>query len=478
MGKVTGFLEIKRHLPDNRPVEERLNDYKEIDVAFDDQKKRDQAARCMDCGVPFCNTGCPLGNLIPDWNDLVFNDRWKEAIDFLHKTNNFPEWTGRVCPAPCESACVLGINDDPVAIKLVEKSIAEHAWEQGWIKANPPKDRTGKKIAVIGSGPAGLAAADELNKVGHTVTVFEKWDRIGGLLRYGIPDFKLEKRYIDRRLNVMQEEGVIFKTGIHVGKDVTAEQLRKDFDAIVLTMGAEKARELPIEGRDLKGIHMAMEFLPLQNKRVAGDTVPDDVFISAEGKNVVIIGGGDTGADCVGTSHRQGAKSVTQLELMPKPPEDRDESTPWPEWPYMLRTSSSHEEGGVRDWSIATKHFSGANGQVKKLHCIRLEWSKDESGRMKMTEVPGSEFELDADLVLLAMGFTGPITNDVVSQFGCALNERGAVDADQSYMTSVPGVFAAGDTKRGASLVVWAIWEGREAARGVHQFLMGEAIPA
>jgi glutamate synthase (NADPH/NADH) small chain len=466
-------MEIKRYTPDNRPAAERVKDYQEIEKPVSEEAKRGQAARCMDCGVPFCNTGCPLGNLIPDWNDLAYNGRWEEALDFLHKTNNFPEWTGRVCPAPCESACVLGINDDPVSIKLIEKSIIEKGWEKGLIKAKPPARRTGKKIAVVGSGPAGLAAADQLNKAGHSVTVLEKWDRIGGLLRYGIPDFKLEKKFIDRRLEVMQAEGVVFKTGVHVGKDVTGEQLRKEYDVVVLATGAEKPRELPVPGRELPGVHRAMEFLPLQNKRVAGDKIPAAKFISAAGKHVIVIGGGDTGADCVGTSHRQGAKSVTQFELMPKPPEQRDGSTPWPQWPLMLRTSTSHEEGGKRDWCVSTKMLTG-NGKVEKLLAVRVEWVT-ENGRMTMKEVAGTEFELPADLVLLAMGFTGPVTEDVVAQLGCSLDPRGCVAADGAYMTSVPGVFAAGDAKRGASLVVWAIWEGREAARCVDQYLMGPA---
>ena len=475
MGKITGFLEIKRNLPESRPVEERVQDYKEIDKKFPQEAKRRQAARCMDCGVPFCNTGCPLGNLIPDWNDLVYQGRWQEALDFLHKTNNFPEFTGRVCPAPCESSCVLGINSDPVTIKLIEKSIVEKGFENGWIVANPPKHRTGKTIAIVGSGPAGLAAADQLNKAGHTVIVFEKADRIGGLLRYGIPDFKLEKKAIDRRLEIMQTEGVIFKTGVNIGKDATGDQLRKQFDVVLLANGAEKPRELPVEGRQLGGVHLAMEFLPLSNKRVAGDEIPENQFISAKGKHVVVIGGGDTGSDCVGTSHRQGAASVTQFELMPRPPEERDASTPWPQWPLMLRTSTSHEEGGKRDWCIATKQLSGAKGKVQKLHGVSLEWYKEENGGMKMREVAGSEFEIPADLVLLAMGFTGPVQEGILQQMGLKFDNRGCVAVDAHYMTSVPGVFASGDVKRGASLVVWAIWEGREAARNIDQYLMGAA---
>ncbi len=477
MGKVTGFLEKKRKTPKKRPVEERVKDYREIEQLPPSEELRDQGARCMDCGIPFCNNGCPLGNLIPDWNDLVYRDRWHEALDFLHKTNNFPEWTGRVCPAPCETACVLGINDDPVTIKQIEFSIAERGWEEGWIKANPPASRTGKRVAVIGSGPAGLAAADQLNKAGHLVTVFERDDRIGGLLRYGIPDFKLEKRFIDRRLDVMKEEGVVFAPNVHVGKDVSATELRRDFDAVVLAIGAGEPRELPVEGRDLDGVHLAMDFLPQQNKRVAGDNVPAEKSITAEGKHVVVIGGGDTGADCVGTSHRQGALSVTQLELMPKPPDDRAPQTPWPLWPMMLRTSTSHEEGGVRDWAVATKRLSGKDGKVDTLHAVRLEWKADESGRMSMQEIPGSDFEIKADLVLLAMGFVAPVHKGLLDELQVAYDPRGNVLADaQRYESSVPGVFVAGDTRRGASLVVWAIWEGREAARAVDQYLSGVAV--
>lgn len=476
MGKVTGFLEFKRQQPEKRSVEERIKDYKEIEKPISEEAVRLQGARCMDCGVPFCNTGCPLGNIIPDWNDLVYRGKWKEALAFLHKTNNFPEWTGRVCPAPCEAACTLGINNDPVSIKLVEKEIAEYGWSEGWIRPTPPVVRTGKKIAIVGSGPAGLAAADQLNKLGHTVTVFEKENRIGGLLRYGIPDFKLEKQYVDRRLAVMEAEGVVFKPSVHVGKDISAEQLRKDFDAVLIAIGAQKPRDLPIEGRQLKGIHFAMEFLPLQNKRVAGDDIADDVFISAKGKHVVVIGGGDTGADCVGTSHRQGALSVTQLELLPRPPEERDPSTPWPLWPLMLRTSSSHEEGGVREWAVLTKRFSGSNGMVEKLHGVRVEWIKDAQGRLAMREIHGTEFELNTELVLLAMGFLGPIAEGLLTDLGLQLDARGNVQTDERYATSVPSIFAAGDARRGQSLVVWAIWEGREAARNIHEYLVGEAV--
>ena len=471
MGKVTGFLEYQRKTAPKRPVEERIQDYKEIELSVSAEQVREEGARCMDCGIPFCNNGCPLGNLIPDWNDLVYRDRWHEAIEFLFKTNNFPEFTGRVCPAPCETACVLGINEDPVSIKLLEKSIIDRAYDEGWVKARPVAHRTGKKVAVIGSGPAGLAAADQLNQAGHTVTLFEKDDRIGGLLRYGIPDFKLEKNVIDRRLAIMEEEGVIFKTSCNVGVDITPADLNREFDAVCVTTGAGQPRELPVEGRDLDGVHLAMDFLPMQNKRVAGDDIPDDQFISAKGKHVIVIGGGDTGADCVGTSHRQGAASVTQLELMPQPPAERAPHTPWPLWPMMLRTSSSHEEGGNRDWSVSTKKLLGKDGKVEKLHCVRVDWTMDEQGRMKMEEDPDSAFDIPADLVLLSMGFVSPVHKGLLDDLSVEYDGRGNVKVDEHYMTSVPGLFAAGDVKRGASLVVWAIWEGREVARNIDLYL-------
>jgi glutamate synthase (NADPH/NADH) small chain len=425
----------------------------------------------MDCGIPFCHKGCPLGNIIPDWNDLVYRGRWREAIERLHSTNNFPEFTGRICPAPCEEACVLNINDDAVTIKNIEKHIIDHAWDAGLIGPNPAPRSTGRRVAVVGSGPAGMACAQQLARAGHLVTLFERSDRIGGLLRYGIPDFKMEKWLIDRRMEQMAAEGVTFKTSVNVGVDVTGDQLKKEFDAVVLSCGATKPRDLPVPGRELRGIHFAMEFLPQQNKVVAGDTVSGQIL--ARGKNVVILGGGDTGSDCLGTSNRQGAASVHQFELLPQPPADRQPLV-WPNWPMILRTSSSHEEGVVRDWSINTKHFSGdAAGNVKKLHGIRLEWGQD-NGRPVMKEIPGSEFELDCDLVLLALGFLGPETDSVIAQLGCELTDRGNVKADPTYATNVPGVFACGDARRGQSLVVWAIWEGRECARGVDAWLMGE----
>jgi glutamate synthase (NADPH/NADH) small chain len=469
MGKVTGFMEYTRELPERRPVAERVNDWFEVYRGFPEDKIRQQGARCMDCGVPFCHTGCPLTNIIPDWNDLVYRGRWKEAIRQLHATNNFPEFTGRICPAPCEAACVLGINEPPVTIKQIEKTIVDRAFQEGWIRPEPPPFRTGKRVAIAGSGPAGLAAAQQLCRAGHWVTVFEKADRIGGLLRYGIPNFKMEKHLIDRRLEQMSAEGVEFVTKAHVGHNVPVEDLRREFDAILLCGGAEQPRDLPVPGRELKGIHFAMEFLPQQNKRCEGDTVADSEAILATGKRVVIIGGGDTGADCLGTSHRQKPLSVHQFELLPMPPQERSPSTPWPLWPMQLRVESSHEEGGIREWSITTTRFtSDENGNVKQLHAMRVGQPP------KFEPIQGTEFTLDVDLVLLAMGFLGPVRNGMIEQLGVKLDQRGNVAADENYMCSVPGVFAAGDTRRGQSLVVWAITEGRKAARGVDQYLMGE----
>ena len=464
MGKVTGFLEHTRELPQRRAVVERINDWFEVYHEFPEDKVRTQGARCMDCGVPFCHTGCPLNNIIPDWNDLVYRDRWKEAVRVLHSTNNFPEFTGRICPAPCEAACVLGINEPPVTIKVIEKTIIEHAFREGWIRPEPPKERTGKRVAVVGSGPAGLAAAQQLTRAGHWVTVFEKSDRIGGLLRYGIPNFKMEKHVLDRRLQQIAAEGVEFQTNVHVGKTITADELRRDFSAILLAGGAEHPRDLNVSGRDLKGIHFAMEFLPRQNQRCEGDYVADQIL--ATGKRVVIIGGGDTGADCLGTSHRHKAASVHQFEIMPMPPNDRAPNTPWPLWPLQLRVESSHEEGGLRDWSIATTKFTGdEQGNVKKLHAIRV------SPPPKFEPIAGTEFTLDVDLVLLAMGFTGPVKTGIIDQLGVILDQRGNVSTDDRYMSTVPGVFAAGDMRRGQSLVVWAIAEGRNAAAGIDRYL-------
>jgi len=479
MGKPTGFIEIHRKKAPTRPVEERVHDYREVYLPYSTEELQKQGARCMDCGIPFCHQGCPLGNLIPDWNDLVYRDRWQTAIDRLHATNNFPEWTGRLCPAPCEGSCVLGINDDPVTIKSIEAAIIERAFDEGWVFPRPPLVRTGKTVAVIGSGPAGLAAADQLNKAGHAVTVFEKSDRIGGLLRYGIPEFKMEKRFLNRRLAIMEEEGVVFRTGVNVGVDVTAAHLKSEFDAIVLAGGAGQPRDLPVPGRDLKGVHFAMEYLTLSNRRCEGDDVPDEAFISAEGKHVIIIGGGDTGADCLGTVHRQGARSVHQFELLPRPPDKRGDDNPWPQWPSIFRVTSAHEEGGERVYSVSTQKFTGDDqGRVKKLHGSKVELVRKD-GRMSFEPVPGSEFEMDADLVLLAMGFVGPQREGLLTDFGVKLTERGNVWRDEHWMTSERAVFAAGDMQRGQSLIVWAIAEGRSAARGVDLFLMGKSdLPA
>ena len=471
MGKNTGFMEFPREHAARRPVIERVNDWFEIYQDFAEEKLRAQGARCMDCGVPFCHTGCPVNNIIPDWNDLVYHGRWKEAVRTLHATNNFPEFTGRICPAPCEAACVLGINEPPVTIKQIEKNIIDRAFKEGWFHPEPPPFRTGKKVAVIGSGPAGLAAAQQLNRAGHWVTVYEKADRIGGLLRYGIPEFKMEKHLIDRRVKQMQGEGVKFVTNAHVGKTVPVEDLQREFDAMLLAGGAEQPRDLVVPGRELKGIHYAMEFLPQQNKRCHGDELDASLDIVANAKHVVIIGGGDTGADCLGTSHRQKPKSVHQFEIMPMPPAERAPQTPWPLWPMQLRTEGAHEEGGIRDWSIATQKFTGdANGNVKQLHAIRV------GPPPKFEPIPGSEFTMDADLVLLAMGFLGPVRNGLLEQLKVELDARGNVATNANYMSSVPGVFAAGDIRRGQSLVVWAISEGRKAAEGVDKYLREESV--
>ncbi len=482
MGAIKGFMEFPRETPSPRPVADRLNDQKEVYQPFTDEQFRQQGARCMDCGVPFCQSesGCPLGNLIPEWNDMVFRDRWKDALDLLLKTNNFPEFTGRICPAPCEGACVLGITEPPVTIMNIEQAVSEKGFEMGWIQPNPPKKRTGKKVAVVGSGPAGLAAADQLNSVGHSVTVFEKDDRIGGLLMYGIPHFKLEKEVVKRRLKVMEGDGVEFKTNAHVGQNVSIDDLRKEYDALILCGGSQKPRDLTVEGRDLEGIHFAMEFLPQQNKRNEGDTIPEDVAISAKGKNVLIIGGGDTGSDCLGTSLRQGAKNVYQFELLPEPPKGRASSNPWPQWPMIYRVSSSHEEAEkeVRDFCVSTKKFSGENGHVKKVHAQKIQFGEKDpkTGRPKMEPVPSSDFELDVDLVLLAMGFVHPIHEGMLEQLGIKLDGRGNVWSDECKSTDIEGIFTAGDMTRGQSLVVWAIAEGREAARSVDEYLMGSTL--
>ena len=471
MGKPTGFKEYPRETPPTRPVEERVRDYRELYKPFAPEKLRTQAARCMDCGVPVCHGGCPLGNLIPDWNDLVYRNRWREALARLLATNNFPEFTGRLCPAPCEEACVLGINEPPVTIELIEKEIIEHGFAQGWVAAEPPERRTDKTVAVVGSGPAGLACAQQLNRAGHSVTVFERADRAGGLLRYGIPDFKLEKGVLDRRLQLMEQEGIVFKAGVNVGTDVTAADLKK-FDAVVLCGGSTRPRDLPVPGRELAGIHFAMDFLALQNRRMSRVGI-SEADISAKDKRVIVIGGGDTGSDCIGTSLRQGAKSVTSFEILPMPPQGRPAGQPWPYWPMRLRTSSSHQEGGSRYWAISTKRFVGAGGRIRSLVTVNLEFVPSPGGRPQIREVPGSEHEWPTELVLLALGFVGPEPDGIVARLGVELDKAGNVRADANYMTSVPGVFAAGDMRRGQSLVVWAISEGREAARAVDQHLMG-----
>ena len=482
MGKITGFMEFERLEEGYRPVDERVKHYKEFVIGLDEAQAKVQAARCMDCGTPFCNSGCPVNNIIPDFNDLVFRQDWKQALDTLHSTNNFPEFTGRICPAPCEAACTLNVNDDPVGIKSIEHAIIDRGWQEGWVVPQPSPVKTGKSVAVVGSGPAGLAAAQQLARAGHAVTVFEKNDRVGGLLRYGIPDFKMEKHHIDRRVEQMQAEGVTFKTGVLVAELPAAikvtnwakqtmppKDLLAAFDAVLLTGGAEQPRDLPVPGRELDGIHFAMEFLPQQNKVNAGDVLKNQ--IRADGKHVIVIGGGDTGSDCVGTSNRHGAASVTQFELMPQPPEHENKPLTWPYWPIKLRTSSSHEEGCEREFAIATKEFIGENGRVKALKSVRVEWKDG-----KMIEVPGSEKVLPADLVFLAMGFVAPI-GSVLEAFGVDKDARGnakaATDGERSYVTNVAKVFAAGDMRRGQSLVVWAIREGRQAARAVDEFLMG-----
>jgi glutamate synthase (NADPH/NADH) small chain len=468
MGKPTGFLEYKRETPPRRPVSMRINDWKDVYKDFPDKNVSTQGARCMECGIPFCHQGCPLNNIIPHWNDLVYRNRWKEAIRVLHSTNNFPEFTGRVCPAPCETACVLGINEPPVTIKAIERAIIDVAFREGWIRPERPAQRTGKTIAVIGSGPSGLAAAQQLNRAGHHVTVYEKNDRIGGLLRYGIPDFKLEKYLLDRRIEIMQAEGIVFTTNAHVGVNIVADELKRSYSAMLLCGGSESPRDLKVPGRELKGIHFAMDFLTQQNRRVGGIVVEPEKSILATGKRVVIIGGGDTGADCLGTCHRQKATSIHQFEIMPQPPAERDPSTPWPMWPLQLRTESSHEEGGMREWAVATTRFEGdANGNVKKIHAVRVGPTPD------FKPVAGSEFAIDVDLVLIAMGFTGPIKSGLLDDLGVAVDSRGNISTDQNYMSSVPDVFAAGDMRRGQSLVVWAIAEGRKAARCIDIQLMG-----
>ncbi|MFM1869964.1 MAG: hypothetical protein RLY99_708 [Pseudomonadota bacterium] len=484
MGKVTGFMEYDRLSEHYEEPKKRVKHYKEFVMTLTDDEAKVQGARCMDCGIPFCNNGCPVNNIIPDFNDLVYQQDWKNAIDVLHSTNNFPEFTGRICPAPCEAACTLGIHEEPVGIKSIEHAIIDKAWANDWVKPQVAKQKTGKKVAIVGSGPAGMAAAQQLARAGHDVTLYEKNDRVGGLLRYGIPDFKMEKGLIDRRVEQMKAEGVKFETGTFVGKDnlnkevknyskktVSPEQLQKDFDAVVITGGAEQPRDLPVPGRELSGIHFALEFLIPQNKEVAGDNKNE---IRADGKHVIVIGGGDTGSDCVGTSNRHGAASVSQFELLPQPPEQENKPLVWPYWPTKLRTSSSHDEGCDRDWSVATKRFEGKNGKVEKLIGVCLEWKDG-----KMQEIAGSEFEMKADLVFLAMGFVSP-AQQVLDAFGVEKDARGnakaSTEGDKAYYTNVPKIFAAGDMRRGQSLVVWAIREGRQCARAVDEFLMGSSV--
>ena len=474
MGKPSGFMEWARHSPSRQDPSERTQHWLEFYNEWSENEARQQGGRCMNCSVPFCMGGCPLGNIIPDFNDLVYRGQWREALHELHSTNNFPEFTGRICPAPCEGSCVLNINDDPVTIEYIEKAIADRGWKEGWIVPEPPRFRTGKSVAVVGSGPAGLAAAMQLNRAGHNVAVYERDEYIGGLLRLGIPEFKLEKRVVQRRVDQMGAEGVTFRTGVNVGVDVPIDRLTADFDAICLTGGSTIARDLPIPGRELDGVHLAMDYLTQQNRVNEGQTVDSSERIVAEGKRVLVLGGGDTGSDCVGTAHRQGAEVVYQFELLPEPPAVRNENNPWPQWPVVLRTSSSHEEGAVRDYDILTKSFSGSNGVVQKMHAVRLDWGPpDENGRPAIIEIPGSEFELDVDLVLLALGFVHPQKVGMLEQLGVDLDPRGNVITSEGKMTSVPGVFAAGDMARGQSLVVWALAEGREAARGIDEYLMG-----
>lgn len=475
MGKTTGFKEYKRQTAKKRPVKDRIKDYKQIYLPMEEEELRKQGARCMECGTPFCSWGCPLGNLMPDFNDMVYNNDFEAAFNRLYLTSNFPEFTGRVCPALCEGACTLGVNSDAVSIKELELGIIEKAFKENFIKPNPPKVRTGKSVAVVGSGPSGLAVAAELNSVGHTVTVFERHDRIGGLLRYGIPDFKLEKDVVDRRINLMEEEGIIFKTNTDIGINYDVKTLSEDFDSVVLCGGSTVPRDLPIEGRELEGIHFAVDFLTYINKKVAGDDVSKEA-IDVKGKNVLVIGGGDTGSDCIGTSIREGAKNVYQFEIMPKPPEERDNTMPWPLYPKTLKVSTSHEEGSIREWCTETKKFIGKDGKVTAIEGIKVQWGKDASGRFVPTEVPGSRFTREVDLVLLAMGFVHPQHEGLINALGLQLDNRGNISADENHMTSVKGVFTAGDMRRGQSLVVWAMNDGRQAAKAVDEYLMGESV--
>jgi glutamate synthase (NADPH/NADH) small chain len=479
MGKATGFMELDRQERTYKPVSDRITHYNEFVIPLSDAELSNQGARCMDCGIPFCHNGCPVNNIIPDWNDLVYHGQWKEALDVLHSTNNFPEVTGRICPAPCQESCTLNLESVPVTIKTIECAIVDKGWENGWIRPQIAPHKTGKKIAVVGSGPAGMACAQQLARAGHDVVVYEKQERIGGLVRFGIPDFKLEKTMLDRRMGQMRAEGVEFHTNVNVGVDLPVKKLVDDFDAVVLAGGSEKPRDLPVPGRELKGVYFAMEFLKGNTKKVQGIKDPQDDFISAEGKHVLVIGGGDTGSDCIGTSNRHGAASVTQIEILPQPPEKEDKETVWPYWPNKMRTSSSQEEGCERMWCVATKAFhDDGNGNVKSATCVKVEWQQDDKGNWQMSEVAGSEFELKADLVTLAMGFVHPVHEGMIKELDVALDGRGNVKADtegnEAYKTSIDGVFSAGDMRRGQSLVVWAIREGRQCARAVDEFLMGE----
>jgi glutamate synthase (NADPH/NADH) small chain len=479
MGKPTGFLEYERLDRSYAPAADRVQHYNEFVIPLDENDVSQQGARCMDCGIPFCHQGCPVNNIIPDWNDLVYQGNWQRALEVLHSTNNFPEFTGRICPAPCEEACTLNIDDTPVTIKTIECSIIDKGWEQGWIKPLIPAHKTGKRVAVVGSGPAGMACAQQLARAGHEVALLEKNDRIGGLLRYGIPDFKMEKHIIDRRMAQMKAEGVTFHTETHVGVSITAQDLLAKYDAMALTGGSEHNRDLEVPGRDLDGVHFAMTFLPQQNKRNAGDTIDPAISLSAKDQHVVVIGGGDTGSDCIGTSFRQGAVSVTQLEIMPQPPEKENKGLTWPDWPNKMRTSSSQDEGAVREWSVATKSIEGENGKVSAINCVRLNWKQDDKGQWQMEEIAGSEFQLKADLVLLAMGFIHPVHEGMLNELGVELDPRGNVlgstEGESAYKTSLEKVFSAGDMRRGQSLVVWAIREGRQCARAIDEFLTGSS---
>jgi len=471
MGNPKGFLNIRRMESGYRPIEERVNDYREVEILLPDSERELQASRCMDCGVPFCHWGCPLSNIMPEWQDMIFRKDWEAAYNVLRETNNFPEFTGRVCPAPCEASCVLSINDEPVTIRQNELSVIEKAFELGYVKPEPPVKRTGKKVAVLGSGPTGLACADMLNRAGHTVTVFESEDSIGGYLRFGIPDFKLDKKIIDRRVDILRKEGIDFRTNIMAGRDISTIELSAQYDAVMLGIGARDPRDLPIEGRDLKGIYFAMEYLNQQNRRVRGDSIPEENLIKAINKKVVVIGGGDTGSDCVGNANRQGASSITQIEILQEPSLHRTENDPWPLWPKVKKTSSSHEEGCERLWGVKTLRFSGENGEVKKISVIRVNLKKDKDGKMVTEEIPGSEFEIQADLVLLSMGFLHVAHKGLVKDYNLKLDSAGNIEVDNNFMTSADGVFSAGDSVRGASLVVWAIHHGREAAKGINRYL-------